>query len=476
MMQHTPPPFSHLVWMTFVILPSSFVISSCNLAPKFRKPELALPTTFKTSAPWRTATPRDASNRGNWWSLFGDPRLNSLMQQAQTGSPTLELAMHRVTEAKALARADRAGLFPFVTLNGSALRNRGSSNMQFQFAGGRTRNTLGATLDFSYELDFWGKLRNRSSAGASRAEAEQEDYHNALLGLQSELALNYFALRAQDAQIALLQRTGQLRRKTVELARTRFEQGDIAQIDVAQAETDLSATEAEAIGLEKRRAELEHAIALLLGTTPSQFNQPAHSITGAPPAVPASVPSDLLERRPDIAAAERQMAALNAEIGVAKAALFPSLSIGVTGGTQTSYAWKLADAPSRVWGLGPAAVEWPLLRGGGVRANIEATKARYDQAAANYKSTVLSAMRDAEDALSGQAILKRQAVALEATAESARRALALSQKRYDSGLVAYYEVLDSQRTLLRAEQEVTRTKGERYLACVLLIKALGGGW
>ncbi len=476
MTQHTTPPLSRLAGMTFVILHSAFVIPSCNLAPKFRKPEVALPTSFKTSGPWRTATPRDESSRGNWWGLFGDARLNALMQQGEKGSPTLELAMHRVTEAKALARADRAGLFPFVTLGGSALRNRGSGNMQFQFAGGRTRNTLGASLDFDYELDFWGKLRNQSRAGASRAEAEQADYHSALLGLQSELALNYFALRAQDAQIALLRRTAQVRRKTVELASMRFAQGDIAQIDVAQAETDLSATEAEAIGLEKRRAELEHAIALLLGTTPSQFNQPAHAISGAPPTVPASVPSDLLERRPDIAAAERQMAALNAEIGVAKAALFPSLRIGVTGGTQTSYAWKLADAQSRVWGLGPAAVDWPLLRGGGVRANIAATQARYDQVAAVYKNTVLSAMRDAEDALSGQAILQRQAVALEATAESARRALALSQKRYDAGLVAYYEVLDSQRTLLRAEQEATRIQGERHLACVLLIKALGGGW
>ncbi|MFN0079569.1 MAG: efflux RND transporter permease subunit [Prosthecobacter sp.] len=464
------PALLHLLLFAFMLLPS------CNLAPKFLIPKPKLPTEFKTTGPWRTAKPRDEASRGNWWSLFGDARLNALMQQAQTGSPTLELAAHRVTEAKALARADRANLFPFLTLNGSATRSRGSSNMKFQFAGGRTRNVMGATLDFEYELDFWGKLRNQSRAGAARAEAQQADYHNALLGLQSELAMNYFALRVQDAQIALLRRTVALRRKTVELARTRFTQGDIGQIDVAQAETDLAATEAEAIGLERKRAELEHAIALLLGKTPSEFSQPAHDMSGAPPSVPASVPSDLLERRPDIATAERQMAALNAEIGVAKAALFPSLSIGLSGGTQTSYAWKLADAQSRVWGLGPAAIEWPLLRGGGVRANIEATKARYDQAAASYKNTVLSAMRDAEDALSGLAILQRQAAAQEATAASARRALDLSQKRYDSGLVAYYEVLDSQRTLLRAEQEATRIQGERFLASVLLIKALGGGW
>jgi multidrug efflux pump len=473
--EETPPKTNHAALLP-VLLFAFLLLPSCNLAPKYLVPQPKLPTEFKTSGPWRTAKPRDEVHKGNWWSLFGDARLNALMKQAEVGSPTLELAAHRVTEAKALARAERANLFPFITLNSSATRDRGSSNMQFQFAGGRTRTVLGSTLDFDYELDFWGRLRNQSSAGRARAEAEQSDYQNALLGLQSELAMNYFALRAQDAQIALLKRTVALRKKTVDLARTRFAQGDIAQIDVAQAETDMAATEAEAIGLEKRRAELEHAIALLLGTTPSQFNQPAHEISGAPPSIPTSVPSDLLERRPDIAAAERQMAALNAEIGVAKAALFPSVSLGLTGGTQTSYFWKLADAPSRVWGLGPAAIEWPLLRGGGVRANIEATKARYDQSAASYKNTVLSAVRDAEDALSGLAILKRQSAAQDVTVASASKALELAQKRYDSGLVAYYEVLDAQRTMLRSEQEATRIQGERFLAAVLLIKALGGGW
>lgn len=458
------------------LLPILFLLPACNLAPTFLVPKPDLPTEFKTDGPWRTARPRDEAARGQWWTLFKDPRLNSLMKQAEAGSPTLQLALSRVTEAQALARADRANLFPFVSLNGSATRDRGSKNMQFQFAGGRTRTTLGAVLDFSYELDFWGKLRNQGRAGAARAEAQEADYHYALLGLQSELAMNYFALRAQDAQIALLNRTLALRKKTVDLTRTRFEQGDIAQIDVAQAETDRAATEAEAIGLEKRRTELEHAIALLLGTTPSRFSLPPVEIAGTPPVIPASVPGELLERRPDIATAERQMAALNAEIGVANAALFPTLSIGLTGGTQTSYFWKLADAPSRVWGLGPGNIEWPLLRGGSVRANIDASKARYDQAAASYKQTVLSAVRDAEDALSGLAILKRQAAAQDATEAAARQALDLSQKRYESGLVAYYEVLDSQRTLLRAEQEVTRLRGERYLTTVLLIKALGGGW
>lgn len=461
---------------THLALSALILLAGCNLAPKHLVPKPDLPAEFKTQGPWRTARPRDDASRGPWWSLFGDSRLNAMMKQAAAGSPTLELAMHRVTEAKALARADRANLFPFLTLNSSASRSRGSGNLEFQFAGGRTRSLLGTTLDFDYELDFWGRLRNQRNAGTARSESQEADYQNVLLGLQSELALNYFALRAQDAQIALLRRTVELRKTTVKLARERFKQGDIAQIDVAQAETDLASTEAEAIGLEKRRAELEHAIALLLGTTPSALTLPPIELGGAPPAIPSSVPTDLLERRPDIAAAERQMAALNAEIGVARAALFPSLSIGLTGGTQTSFPWKIADAPSRVWGLGPANVNWPLLRGGAAGAGIEAAKARYDQAAANYKSIVLVAVRDAEDALSGQSVLKRQAAAQEVTVASARKALELSVKRYESGLVAYYEVLDTQRTLLRAEQEATRIRGERYLSAVLLVKALGGGW
>lgn len=459
-----------------LLIAGCLCLPACNLAPKYLGGNAKLPTEFKTAGPWRTAQPKDDQARGDWWRLFNDAKLHELMARAKQNSPTLELASSRLIESQALARADRAGFFPFVTFNSANSRSRGSGNMAFQFAGGRTRNVLGGTLDFAYELDFWGKVRNQSRAGAARAEAAQADYENALLGLQSELALNYFALRAQDAQIALLRRNVVSRRKTVDLSRTRFEQGDIAQIDVAQAETDLASTEAQAIGLEKQRAELEHAIALLLGLTPSEFSLPEKDLTGVPPTVPAAVPSDLLERRPDIASAERQMAATNAEVGVAKAAVFPSITIGVSGGSQTSYVWKVFDAPSRIWSLGPAAVDWPIFRGGALRAGIKASQARYQQAAATYKSTVLGAVRDAEDALSGLAILKRQAAAQNTTVDAARRALELSQKRYDSGLVAYYEVLDSQRVLLQAEQEATRIRGERFMSAVMLIKALGGGW
>lgn len=452
--------------------------SGCNLAPKVATPDLKLPVEFKTQGPWKVAQPKDHETRGNWWRLFGDAKLNELMAEAEKASPTLEIASQRVQEARALARADRAGLFPFATVTNSIRRDRSSGAMAFQFAGGRSRNTILNQLDFSYELDFWGKNRNTAKAGALRSEAVEADWQSVRLGLLSELAMNYFALRTQDAQIALLRRTVEVRARSADLARTRFAQGDIAQVDVAQAETDHAETQAEAIGLERQRGELEHAIALLLGRVPSAFTLPPIPISGSPPSLPRSLPSTLLERRPDIASAERVMAATNAEIGVARAAFFPSITLGLSGGTQTSFIEKIADSHARVWGLGPAAVEWPLLRGGAVKANAEAeaAKARYEQSAASYRQTVLAAMRDAEDALTALDVLRRQSAAQDATVASASKALELSQKRYDSGLVAYYEVLDARRTQLRAERESTRLRGELFVATTMLVKALGGGW
>lgn len=456
---------------------ASLLLSSCDLAPKRADDaEQVLPADFKTAGPWRAARPADQVSRGDWWHLFKDARLSSLMQEAEQRSPTLEIARQRLLEARALARADRAGLFPSATLSNSAQRDRGTGTMQFQFAGGRTRTTLLNTLDLQYEIDFWGRVRNQARAGAARGDAAEADVQNARLGLLSELAMNYHALRLQDAQLALLRRTVGIRQRTADLARKRFAQGDVAQVDVAQAETDLAETQAEAIGLERDRAELEHAIALLLGKVPGELSLPPMPLTGTPPMLPRAVPSTLLERRPDIAAAEREMMALNAEIGVARAAYFPSITLGLRGGTQTSFYELMDNRSSHVWGLGPAALEWPLLRGGRVRAGHAAAKARHEQGAARYRQTVLAAMREVEDALSGLDVLRRQSAAQDATVAAATRALELSQKRYESGLVAYYEVLDAQRTLLRAEREVTRLRGEFFLATVMLVKALGGGW
>ncbi len=452
-----------------------FLLASCNVAPSYFAPKPKLPSEFKTSGPWRTAKPQDHAPRGAWWRLLNDTRLAELLRKAEAANPSLEVAHQRVVEAKALARADSAALFPFLTVNTSAKRARTSAAIDGTFAGGRSVTRLRGTLDFSYELDLWGKLRNTTRAAQATAEAAQADYQTALLSLQSEVAMNYFALQAQDETIALLRRTTAVRRRAVELANARFKQGDTAQLDVAQAETELAATESQGIGLEKKRHELEHAIALLIGQTPSDFSLPTMALASSPPSVPRSVPSDLLERRPDIAAAERAMAALNAEIGVAKAALFPSLKLGLGGGTESSFVSQLASSASRVWGIGPD-VQWSVFEAGKNKAKIAAAKARYDAAAAQYRETVLKAVRDVEDALSGIDVLRRQRAMQQQTVAAAQRTVDLAQKRYDAGLVAFFEVLDAQRTLLRAEEEATAISGELFTSTVLLIKALGGGW
>lgn len=461
--------------MSRFLLVAPLVLASCNLAPPYSKPDPKLPATFKTSGPWKVAKPADNEARGSWWRLFGDARLNDLMKQAEASNASLEVARHRVDEAKALARADAADLFPTLDLNSSAKRNRSSGEIAYSFSGGRTVTKLHASLDLGYELDFWHRIRNAVRAAEATAEAEEANYRTALLSLQGEVALNYFALQAQDETIALLKRTAQLRKKAVDLAKARFKQGDTAQLDVAQAETELAATESEGIGLEAKRHTLEHAIALLLGRTPSEFSLPVMALPESAPSVPRTVPSDLLQRRPDIASAERAMAALNAEIGVAKAALFPSVKLGLTGGTESSFIEKLANSASRVWGIGPE-LDLPVFEGGKNRANIEAARARYDGAAANYRDTVLKAVRDVEDALSSIEVLQRQRASQLQTVNASRRTVELAQKRYDAGLVAFFEVLDAQRTQLKAEQEATVIDAQLFANHVLLIKALGGGY
>lgn len=450
-------------------------IAACNVAPKYQPPGIALPAEFKTSGPWRRAKPSDHQPRGAWWADFRDSRLASLLQRAEAHNPTLEQALHRVDEARALARADRADLFPSVSFGGGVARNRTSGTLQNSFAGGRTRTVILAGFDLDYELDLWGRLRNQASAARAGADAVEADYRNVLLSLQSEIALNYFALRSTDAEIALLKRAIELRQKAFDLATARFKQGDTAQLDVAQAETELNSARSEAIGLEKGRAELEHAIALLLGKTPAEFSLPPLPLDQSLPSMPPSVPSDLLERRPDVAAAERAMAEANARIGVARAALFPSVRIGAAGGRESSFIEELADAASRVWALGPT-VDWPVFDAGRRRAETDAARARYHQAAASYRGSVLKAVREVEDALSGLEVLERQSSAQDQTVTAAQRTVELAQKRYESGLVAYYEVLDAQRTLLRAEQDATRIRRDQFLSTVLLIKAIGGGW
>ena len=447
------------------------------MAPSNREPHLDLPAQFSGSGPWRPARPADAEPRGAWWDSFGDARLSELLAAVEAANPTLQAAAQRVEEARAITRAAEAPLFPFARVSSTVDRNRNSGTLANNFAGGRTRTSLRMTLDLSYEVDLWGRVRNQAKSASARAEAREGDRRSLQLTLQGDMALTYFALRAQDAEIALLIRTVALRRRALELAKVRFRGGDTAQLEVAQAETELAATESERIGLERRRQELLHALARLQGLVPGVFVlEPAPLDPGErPPAVPPAVPSDLLQRRPDVAAAERRVAAANLDIGVARAAWFPQVTLGASGGGQSSAVSLLTSAASQVWSLG-ADVDAPLFEAGRIRAGVEAAKARWEAAGAEYREVVLLAIGEVEDSLSALEVLDRQSRAQHTTVDSATRTVDLALKRYDAGLVPFFEVLDAQRSLLRAEQELNRIQGERFAAAVILVKALGGSW
>ncbi|MBL9117382.1 MAG: efflux transporter outer membrane subunit [Verrucomicrobiaceae bacterium] len=450
-------------------------LAGCNLAPKYLSPKPEVPAEFKTSGVWKHGRPAANTDRGEWWKIFGQNRLNVLETEATKANVSLEIASYQVAEARALAKADRAGIFPVLGVAASSRRTRNSGAVAINFGGGRTITRNRGTVEVSYEVDLWSRARNTAKASQLDAEAQEDLQQSVKLAVQAEVATTFFALMAQDEAIALLNRTLEVRKRAVELATARFKQGDTAQLDVAQAETDLAETEAEAIGLERRREELEHALAVLTGKPPAGFDIPSLELPGSAPSVPKSVPADLLQRRPDIAAAERQMAALNAEIGVAKAALFPGITLGSSGGAESSLVSNLASRAARVWGIGPE-LSWDLLSAGLNKAQVQAATARYDQAAAAYKNTVLQAMREVEDALSSIDVLRRQLASQQTTVAAAQKTVDLAQKRYDSGLVAYYEVLDARRTLLRAEQEATVIRGDLLTTTVQLIRALGGSW
>jgi NodT family efflux transporter outer membrane factor (OMF) lipoprotein len=452
-------------------------LGACSLVP--HQPAVApeLPADFSGAGPWRPVRPADEEPRGAWWQVFGDARLARYLEAVERENPGLAAAAARVEEARALVRADQAALVPFLAAAGSVDRTRTSGTLANNFAGGRTRTSIRLTLDVSYEPDLWGRVRHQVQASGARAEAEEGDRRALLLSLQCELALAYYALRAQDAEIALLERTVALRRRAVELARVRFAGGDAARLDVAQAETELAATEAERTGLELRRTELLHAVARLQGLVPGTLAlEPVPLDLGQPPpSLPRAIPADLLLRRPDLAAAARRVEAANAEIGVARAAWFPRVTLGATGGGQSSAVSLLTSAASQVWSIGPD-VDWAVFEAGRTRARVQAAKARWESAHAEYRGAVLLAVGEAEDALAALEVLARQGAALRETVDAAGRTVELAQKRYDGGLVPYFEVLDAQRSLLRAEQDLTRLQGQRFAATVVLVKALGGTW
>ncbi len=451
----------------------------CTVGPDYRRPLVngQLPTAFDAPPGWKLATPADKEKLATWWDCFGDKRLDDLMKRVEAENQEMIAALHRVEQARAISQAANSAAFPGISFDPSATRGRRSGTVSDTSSNltGRTTTNLTLPLNLGYEIDFWGKIRRGTEAAKAETEADEALRRQLQLTLQSELAVQYFGMRSLDAEIELFEAEVELRRKALELNQKRFEAGDTDEVDVSRAETEMSATETELIGLRQNRSEFENAIAVLIGKPSSGFRIAPSPLGFAPPRIPVSVPSELLERRPDIAAAERIMIAENARIGVAKAAFFPSVSFNGSIGLESGSTSQLFDYASRTWGLGPE-ISFPVFEGGLNKAELARSEARYDETVANYRQTILQAVREVDDALVAVDRLSQRFASQQRTVSAAARTVELSQQRYDAGVVAYFEVVDAQRTELSARQAAVRLRAAQYLASIALVKALGGGW
>ena len=452
----------------------------CAVGPNYVRPTAESPSAYKEAIPWKPAEPRDQERRGNWWEVFKDPKLDALMAPVEVSNQTIKTAEARVRQARALTQQARAALFPLVSASASASRSgsgRGTgisvSNTTGQ--GGSPRNSYNVALDVSWEVDLWGRVRRTVEASEASAQASVADLESAKLSAQALLAEDYFLLRVQDAQIRLLNDTVEAYQRSLQLTRNQYAVGVAARADVAQAETQLKSTQAQAIDAGIQRAQLEHAIAVLLGKAPADFSVAAESVPTEFPQIPPGLPSELLERRPDIAAAERRAAAANAQIGVAEAAFFPSLTLSATGGFQSSVLSQLFSLPSRYWSLG-AALAQTIFDAGLRRAQTDQAIATYDENVANYRQTVLNGFLEVEDNLAALRILEQEASVQDEAVKSARESLAIALNQYRAGTANYLAVVVVQATALADERAALAIQSRRLSASVTLIKALGGGW
>ena len=459
------------------------LFKGCDKAPKYVKPSVATPAAYKEVPPdffketkdWKFARPSDSAIRGQWWEMFNDPQLNTLEQQLNTANQNIALADANFRAARAFVKESRSQLFPTVTTSPSIIASRQSSATRSNFSAGRVNVNYTLPFDATWEPDFWGRIRNTVIASASEAQASAADLQNVRLSVEAELAFDYYQLRALDAEERLLQTTIAAYQQQLDLTRVRFQTGIVSDEDVAQAETQLKTTQAQATDLGVARAQFEHAIAVLTGQPASTFSLPNAPLNAEPPAVPIGLPSQLLERRPDVAAAERRVAEANAEIGVTKAAFYPSLTLGATGGFESTSIASWFTWPARFFSLGPT-LSQTLFDKGRRRAATEVSLAQYDATVASYRQTVLTSFQEVEDNLAALRILSRELEEQNDAVASAQRALSLSNERYKSGIDSYLNVITAQATLLNDQRTAVNLQMQQMTASVELIKALGGGW
>jgi len=452
----------------------ALLLAGCSMAPAYRPETVAAPATFKEVEGWTAATPLDAAPRGPWWEAFGDPVLDDLESKAEAASPTLAAALARYDQARALVRDSRADLFPQLGVGADASRQRVSAGRPLSTGEARTYNdfSVGGALD--YELDLWGRIRNGAKAAGADAQASAADLASARLSLQAAVADAYFRLRGLDAQAALLRQTVDAFEKAYDLTRRRHDGGIVSGIDVNRARTVLGNAKAEISAIASQRAATEHEIAALTGAVASGFAvAPLVQAFAAPEGVATGIPSQLLQRRPDIAAAERRMAAANARIGVAKAAFFPDLTLGLSGGWQTTHG-ELLTTPNSFWALGPLSAALAIFDGGRRAAKVRLSRAEYEETAATYRETVLTAFRQVEDAIAANRLLATQIADQKAAADAASRTSALALTRYRDGAADYLEVVTAQTDALDAQRAVLTVETDLMQARVALVRALGG--
>jgi NodT family efflux transporter outer membrane factor (OMF) lipoprotein len=454
----------------------TIVLSGCMVGPKYARPSVpAAPAdTFKEVDGWKTAQPSEQVQRGPWWEMFGDPRLNALEDQLTASNQDLKVAQARFQQARAQVRFNRAALYPTISTAPSVASIRDSGNQPYLPATSTTGEFV-LPFDLSYEFDVWGRVRRTVAASREEAQATAADLQTVSLSLHAELAYDYFELRSADAQKRLLDDTVKAYQESLQLTTNRFEGGAAPKSDVAQAQTQLQTTMVQDTDIAVQRAQFEHAIAILIGKPPSAFSLPASPQNLQPPDISAGLPSQLLERRPDIAAGERRVAEANQQIGIARAAYFPTISLSATAGLEGNSITNWFTWPSRFWAVGPSALE-TLFDAGRRHATTEAARANYDATVAGYRETTLTALQQVEDNLAALRILEQEAREQQTATASAQESLQIFNERYIGGADPYLQVLTAQTVALQNERNDVDILRRRLDASVLLVKALGGGW
>jgi NodT family efflux transporter outer membrane factor (OMF) lipoprotein len=454
--------------------------SGCLVGPKYQRPSAPVSPAYKEPLPdgWKEARPNDGVIRGNWWEIYHDPELDALEEQVSISNQNVLAAEAQFRAARDAVRIARSALFPTVGASPSVNNSRTSStltNNQFRAFSPGVRTDYTLPIDISYQADVWGSIRRSVRASAETAQATAAQLENARLFFQAELAQDYFQLHGTDAEQDLLERTVKSYQEYLDLTRNRFNSGVASGADVAQAETQLDTARAQLIDLGVARAQLEHAIAILTGKPPSALSIDRRVTKSQPPPIPVGVPSTLLERRPDIAAAEREMASANEQIGIAQAAYYPALALGASAGLESSSVLQWFTWPSRLWSVGPQLAE-TLFDAGKRRARTAQAQATYDATVANYRQTVLTGFQQVEDNLAALRILDNEARAEDEAVQAAERSLAISTAQYKAGTTSYLQVITAQTAALQSERSAVDILTRRMAASVLLIEAVGGGW